>query len=109
MARSGGRPGGPRGGAVRLGLATFAVPRERLLDEARAFAERLAALPHQALQETKALLNQQLRASAVAALGYGLAAESQSHDTAEYLACPTSPPPQGLTHGPGVRHTERTS
>ncbi|OHV29856.1 MULTISPECIES: enoyl-CoA hydratase/isomerase family protein [Pseudofrankia] len=78
----------PAAEAVRLGLATFAVPRERLLDEARAFAERLAALPHQAVQETKALLNQQLRASSVAALGYGLAAESQSHDTAEYLAVP---------------------
>ena len=43
---------------------------------------------HQSVQDTKALLNQHLRASAVATLGYGLAAESQSHDTAEYQAVP---------------------
>jgi enoyl-CoA hydratase/carnithine racemase len=74
--------------AVRLGLATFAVPKDRVLDEAKAFAERLAALPHQSVQDTKALLNQHLRVSAAATLGYGLAAESQSHDTAEYQAVP---------------------
>jgi enoyl-CoA hydratase/carnithine racemase len=72
--------------AVDIGLANFAVPADRLMDEALAFAHRLAAQPPQALQETKALLNQHLRANAVRALGYGLAAESQSHDTAEYEA-----------------------
>ena len=70
--------------AVELGLANFVVPGERLLTEAVAFAHRLAAQPPQALQETKAILNQHLRANAVRALGYGLAAESQSHDTADY-------------------------
>jgi hypothetical protein len=34
------------------------------------------------------VLNQQLRAAAVAALDYGLAAESQSHDTTEYADVP---------------------
>ena len=34
------------------------------------------------------VLNQHLRQSAVSVLGYGLAAESQSHDTAEYRAVP---------------------
>jgi enoyl-CoA hydratase/carnithine racemase len=70
--------------AVELGLANFVVPGDRLLDEALAFAHRLAAQPPQALQETKAILNQHLRANAVRALGYGLATESQSHDTVEY-------------------------
>ncbi|MGQ0432011.1 MAG: enoyl-CoA hydratase/isomerase family protein [Microthrixaceae bacterium] len=70
--------------AVELGLANFAVPADRLLDEAVGFAQRLAAQPPQALQETKAILNQHLRANAVRSLGYGLAAESQSHDTPEY-------------------------
>ena len=70
--------------AVELGLANFVVPAERLLPDAVAFAHRLAAQPAQALQETKALLNQHLRANAVRALGYGLAAESQSHDTDDY-------------------------
>lgn len=78
----------PADEAVRLGLATFAVPKDRVLDEAKAFADRLASLPHQSVQDTKAVLNQHLRASAVATLGFGLAAESQSHDTVEYQAVP---------------------
>ncbi len=72
--------------AVEIGLANFAVPAEQLLDDAIAFAQRLAAQPPQAVQETKAILNQHLRANAVRALGYGLATESSSHDTPEYAA-----------------------
>ena len=72
--------------AVVIGLANFVVPAEELLPQAKAFAHRLAALPPQAVQGTKALLNQQLRLSAVTALGFGLAAETHSHDTLEYAA-----------------------
>lgn len=72
--------------AVEIGLANFAVPGDQLLAEATAFAQRLAAQPPQAVQETKAILNQHLRANAVRALGYGLATESQSHDTPDYAA-----------------------
>ena len=71
-----------------MGLANEAVPADRVLPEATAFAHRLADLPGQAVQETKAILNQILRRNAVGALGYGLAAESQSHDTADYAAVP---------------------
>jgi len=78
----------PAAEAVEMGLANEAVPAESLLADAIAFAQRLAALPPQAVQDTKALLNQQLRQAAVTTLGYGLAAESQSHDTAEYAAVP---------------------
>jgi enoyl-CoA hydratase len=78
----------PAAEAVAMGLANEAVPGERLLTESIAFAQRLAALPPQAVQDTKAVLNQQLRQAAVTALGYGLAAESQSHDTVEYAAVP---------------------
>ena len=72
--------------AVEIGLANFVVPADDLLAEATAFAHRLAAQPPQAVQETKAILNQHLRANAVRALGYGLATESSSHDTPEYAA-----------------------
>ncbi len=72
--------------AVEIGLANFVVPADRLLDDALAFARRLAEQPPQAVQETKAILNQHLRANAVRALGYGLATESSSHDTPEYAA-----------------------
>ena len=74
--------------AVELGLANFAVPADALLPEATAFAHRLAALPPQAVQDTKVVLNQVLRQAAVNVLGFGLAAESQSHDTEEYRAVP---------------------
>lgn len=76
----------PAADAVALGLANFVVPGDRLIDEALAFAHRLAAQPPQALQETKAILNQHLRANAVRSLGYGLAAEAHSHDRPEYGA-----------------------
>lgn len=72
--------------AVALGLANFVVPADQLLDDAIAFAHRLADQPPQALQETKAILNQHLRANAVRSLGYGLAGESQSHDLPDYQA-----------------------
>ncbi len=76
----------PAADALAMGLANFVVSADRLLDEATAFAHRLAEQPPQAVQETKAILNQHLRANAVRSLGYGLAAESQSHDTDDYAA-----------------------
>jgi enoyl-CoA hydratase/carnithine racemase len=72
--------------AVELGLANVAVPADRLLDEATAFAQRLAAQPPQAVQETKRLLNQHLRANAERTLALGLEMEGRSHDTPEYRA-----------------------
>ena len=74
--------------AVELGLANFAVPVETVVAEATAFALRLAALPPQAIQDTKQTLNQMLRQASVNVLGFGLMAESQSHDTAEYREVP---------------------
>lgn len=72
--------------AVELGLANFAVPADQLMSESLAFAHRLAAQPPQAVQETKRLLNQHLRANAERTLRLGLEMESASHDTPEYEA-----------------------
>jgi enoyl-CoA hydratase len=74
--------------AVAIGLANFVVPAADLMAQAIAFARRLADLPAQAVQDTKLVLNQHLRQSAVTVLGYGLAAESQSHDTEDYRRVP---------------------
>jgi enoyl-CoA hydratase len=74
--------------AVAAGLANFVVPPAEVVSSAIAFAQRLASLPPQAVQDTKMVLNQQLRSAAVAALDFGLAAESQSHDTDEYAQAP---------------------
>lgn len=78
----------PADDAVVLGLANFVVPADHVVARATEFAHRLATLPPQAVQDTKALLNQQLRSSAAVMLGYGLAAETHSHDTPEYAAVP---------------------
>lgn len=72
--------------AVEMGLANHAVPTAELLERATAFARKVAALPPQAVRETKSVLNQHLRQASVATLGMGIAAESQSHDTAEFRA-----------------------
>ena len=78
----------PASEAVAIGLATEAVPRDEVLATAIAFAHRLSALPYQAIQETKLVINQHLRAAAASVLPFGLAAESQSHDTKEYRVVP---------------------
>ena len=75
--------------AAEIGMANRAVaPDDDLMAQARTFAHRLAAMPWQAIQDTKHVLNRHLRQAAVGAVGLGLAAESQSHDTAEYRAVP---------------------
>lgn len=74
----------PARDAVDLGLATFVVEPGEVLPAAIAYAERLARLPAFALQETKFVLNQQLRRAALGALALGLAAESQAHDLQPY-------------------------
>src|SRR5579859_207671 len=74
--------------ALAIGMANFVVPPEELMDAATAFAHRLASLPPQAVQDTKLVLNQLLRERAAGALPFGLAAESQSSDTAEYAEVP---------------------
>ena len=70
--------------ALALGLTNFVVAPDDVVPTALAFAQRLAALPPQAVQDTKAALNLRLREAAVHVLAHGLAAESQSHDTAAY-------------------------
>lgn len=78
----------PAARAVELGLANEAVPADQVVAHAVAFAQRLAKLPPQAVQDTKVTINQHLRAAAVSVLGFGLPAESQSHDTVEYAQVP---------------------
>jgi enoyl-CoA hydratase len=78
----------PASDALAIGLANFVVPAEELMAAATAFAWRLASLPPQAVQDTKLLLNQVLRERAATALPLGLAAESQSGETAEYAQAP---------------------
>lgn len=70
--------------AVEYGLANRVVAPEKLMDEARALADKLLKQPREALRETKKLMNRYLHMSAVqhldATLGRQLAATmSQEH------------------------------
>jgi enoyl-CoA hydratase/carnithine racemase len=78
----------PASEAVARGLANFVLPRDEVLPAAIAYAHKLAGLPPQAVQDTKAVLNQDLRASAVRTRGYGIAAETHAHDMPEYAEVP---------------------
>ncbi len=74
----------PADQAVALGLANRVVPDDQLLDQAMEMAQRLAALPPQAVQSTKRALNLHLARAAAGVLEYALAAEYQSFDTEEH-------------------------
>ncbi|MGE0307607.1 MAG: enoyl-CoA hydratase/isomerase family protein [Acidimicrobiia bacterium] len=72
--------------AVELGLANKAVPGADLLTEARAMADRLAAQPRQAMQETKRALNLHLQDYILRAAPFALAAEGESFATDDIKA-----------------------
>ena len=63
--------------AERLGLANRVASAGTSLDEALGLARRLAALPQQALQDTKRALNLHLERAASGVLEFALAAESE--------------------------------
>lgn len=72
--------------AVALGLANGTAPDGEVLEQAIAVAEKLAALPPQALQSTKRAVNLHVRQATTAVLDYALAAEHRSFDTPEHRA-----------------------
>jgi enoyl-CoA hydratase len=69
--------------ALRLGLANRVVAPGELMKNALALAHRLAALPPQAVQDTKRALNIHLKIAMNAVLDFSLAAESESFGTPE--------------------------
>jgi enoyl-CoA hydratase len=60
------------------------VPDDRVLAEALALGERLAALPAQAVRSSKIALNMHLSRAAFGVLDYALAAEYASFSTQEF-------------------------
>jgi enoyl-CoA hydratase len=67
--------------AVAIGLANRVVPAAELLAEANKLADKLAAQPPQALQETKRAINLHLQQAATLVLPFALTAESESFGT----------------------------
>jgi len=76
----------PAAKAVELGLANKAVPDADLLTEARSMADRLAAQPRQAIQETKRALNLHVQDYILRAAPFALSAESESFGTDDIRA-----------------------
>lgn len=70
--------------AVRLGLANRVVPADGLRAEAVALAHRLAAMPAQALQDTKRAVNMYLERAIAGVLEFALAAESECFISREH-------------------------
>lgn len=69
--------------AVRLGLANRVVAPDDLMSQASTLAHRLAALPPQAVQDTKRSLNIHLKVAMNAVLDFSLATEGESFGTPE--------------------------
>lgn len=71
----------PADEALRLGLANRVLPDGEVLSEAIAFAQRLAALPAQSIQDTKRAINLHLQDAATRVLPFALMAEELSFTT----------------------------
>jgi enoyl-CoA hydratase/carnithine racemase len=67
--------------AVAIGLANRVVPADKLLEEAKTLAHKLAEKPAQALQDTKRAVNLHLQQVAQTVLPFALSAESESFGT----------------------------
>jgi enoyl-CoA hydratase len=71
----------PAAKAVELGLANRVVPKAEVMDEGLVLAHKLAALPWQAVQETKRAINLHLQEAAMRVLPMATTAESESFNT----------------------------
>jgi enoyl-CoA hydratase len=76
----------PAATAVELGLANRVVVGDALMDEAMALARRLAALPRQALQDTKRALNGHIARAVAGIMDFALSAELLTMGSAEHQA-----------------------
>jgi enoyl-CoA hydratase len=71
----------PAAKAVELGLANRVVPKADVMAEGLVLAHKLAALPWQAVQETKRAINLHLQEAAMRVLPMATTAESESFNT----------------------------
>ena len=72
--------------AAEIGLANHVCPDGDVLSEALATAHKIAALPPQAVEATKRVLNLHLEHAVLSTIDFALAAENESFDTPELRA-----------------------
>ncbi len=72
--------------AAEIGLANHVCPDGEVLDAALATAKKIAALPQQAVEATKRVLNLHVERSVLATIDFAMASESESFDTPDLRA-----------------------
>jgi enoyl-CoA hydratase/carnithine racemase len=72
--------------AAEIGLVNHVCPDGEVLDAALACARKIAALPRQAVEDTKRVLNLHLERAVLATLDFALAAEDRSFTSPELRA-----------------------
>jgi len=72
--------------AADIGLANHVCPDGEVLPAAVAAAHKIAALPRQAVEATKRVLNLHIERAALATIDFAMAAESESFDTPDLRA-----------------------
>ena len=72
--------------AAEIGLANHVCPDADVLTEALAAARKIAALPRQAVEATKRVLNLHLERAVLATIDFAMAAETESFDTDDLRA-----------------------
>jgi len=69
------------GRAVEIGLANHVCPDDDVLPAALATAKKIAALPRQAVEATKRVLNLHVERAVLATIDFAMASETESFDT----------------------------
>ena len=72
--------------AAEIGLANHVCPDGEVLDAALAAARKIAALPRQAVEATKRVLNLHLERAVLATIDFAMASETASFDTDDLQA-----------------------
>ena len=72
--------------AAAIGLVNHVVPDDEVFDQAMACARKIAALPQQAVEDTKKILNLHLQRAVTATIDFALSAEHRSFDSPELRA-----------------------
>jgi enoyl-CoA hydratase/carnithine racemase len=72
--------------AAEIGLANHVCPDDEVLSSALATAHKIGALPQQAVEATKRVLNLHLERAVLATIDFAMASETESFDTPEVRA-----------------------
>jgi enoyl-CoA hydratase len=69
-----------------MGLVNHVVPADEVMPRALDCARRIAALPKQAIEDTKRVINLHLERAVLATIDFALTAENRSFDSTELRA-----------------------